>query len=680
MKKILPILFLFLLLSVSIWAGEERFKTGYEAFLSKNYSQTITNFASQIPSKFQPLSDYILWALGKSRIETGSYEEGIKSLEELLKSEPFSLLTSVAKVNIGKALQLKGDLLQARDFLKKNLESLSKDTKAEALYYLGLAQLQLGEKAEAAFHFKTIYLEYPNSVWASQALSQLQNMSPPQQFSVQELMNRADRIFESKNYAEALKSYEGVLRKEDSTFKVLATLKKGECLYYLKRYHEAIPFLKSTQSNIPLEFARLTLLHLGMSEQKSGNGIQAIFTFEKTHKIYPQTAEGEEAFYQLGKIALENGDFQKAYVLFQQMAEIYAHGKFRDKGLWSAGWNAYRHLDWEQALQFFSLLEKGATDFPTRGKAFYWRGRVFENQKNRVQAKQEWVLAYQASPYSYYGFLALKQLQGSRELKALPEIPSEWKIIKGSAKTGSLSSEKKNEEAPWDLHFQKALALYKWNLGKISSPELQQTLEQNRDSQGALLRLLEATKKSEAFFIPVLWGQKYWEVFKPLFKDEKEAESYRVSFQFPFAYRSFVQRASHEFSVPAELIVGLMRQESGFQPWVVSSANAQGLMQMLPSTARIRAHKAGIPLGDLFDPEFNIRLGTAELKGLLDRFSGNWIYAIAGYNAGPNRSSQWVQQNGNLSPDEFIEEIPFSETNLYVKLVLRNYWTYKALY
>jgi soluble lytic murein transglycosylase len=82
---------------------------------------------------------------------------------------------------------------------------------------------------------------------------------------------------------------------------------------------------------------------------------------------------------------------------------------------------------------------------------------------------------------------------------------------------------------------------------------------------------------------------------------------------------------------------------------------------------------------DLMNPADNIRLGTAELAAMLERFSGNWIHAFAAYNAGPARVQKWAAEFGSLAPDEFIEEIPFAETNLYVKLVLRNYWSYKML-
>ena len=167
---------------------------------------------------------------------------------------------------------------------------------------------------------------------------------------------------------------------------------------------------------------------------------------------------------------------------------------------------------------------------------------------------------------------------------------------------------------------------------------------------------------------------------KIAFADPQSAESFRTSLQYPFAYRSLIEQSAAQQGLPAALIVALMRQESAFMPWISSSANARGLMQLLPSTATPRAKAAGIPVGDLFDPTYNIQVGSAELKAMLERFSNNWLLAFSAYNAGPGRAKEWSSSFGELKPDEFTEEIPFAETNLYVKLVLRNYWSYRTLY
>ncbi|MEE9143557.1 MAG: transglycosylase SLT domain-containing protein, partial [Candidatus Binatia bacterium] len=82
----------------------------------------------------------------------------------------------------------------------------------------------------------------------------------------------------------------------------------------------------------------------------------------------------------------------------------------------------------------------------------------------------------------------------------------------------------------------------------------------------------------------------------------------------------------------------------------------------------------------LFEPHFNLKLGTQHLKVLLDRYSNNWVKAIAAYNAGENAVARWERNISSEDEEEFIERIPYRETRLYVKLVLRNHLIYKRLY
>lgn len=145
---------------------------------------------------------------------------------------------------------------------------------------------------------------------------------------------------------------------------------------------------------------------------------------------------------------------------------------------------------------------------------------------------------------------------------------------------------------------------------------------------------------------------------------------------FPTPYSSLVERASQEYAVEPALIYGIMRQESLFDPYAVSVAKAMGLMQLIPSTARYVANKEGIRLKNIYDPETNIRLGTAYLRYLLDKWSGDLIRAIASYNAGPSKVRSWYPHEDDFL---FIETIPISETRNYVKKVLYNYYVYSEL-
>ena len=129
------------------------------------------------------------------------------------------------------------------------------------------------------------------------------------------------------------------------------------------------------------------------------------------------------------------------------------------------------------------------------------------------------------------------------------------------------------------------------------------------------------------------------------------------------------------------LILGVIRQESAFREEARSAANARGLMQLLPTTGRRLARKAGVPrfsTPKLFRPETNITLGTRHLAMLLRQF-GREELALAAYNAGENRVDRWLQEMGNVDMAEFVERIPFSETRGYVKQVLTGKGHYQAL-
>ena len=136
-------------------------------------------------------------------------------------------------------------------------------------------------------------------------------------------------------------------------------------------------------------------------------------------------------------------------------------------------------------------------------------------------------------------------------------------------------------------------------------------------------------------------------------------------------------------SAESALILGVTRQESSFDPLARSGAGALGMMQLLPTTAKIVARRSGLGWGSLEDPDFNMKVGSAFLGQLVDQFSGSYVLAAAAYNAGPGRPTQWTGLCGDprgttSDPLDFIECIPFSETRDYVMRVLEATQVYRA--
>jgi soluble lytic murein transglycosylase len=139
--------------------------------------------------------------------------------------------------------------------------------------------------------------------------------------------------------------------------------------------------------------------------------------------------------------------------------------------------------------------------------------------------------------------------------------------------------------------------------------------------------------------------------------------------------------------VEACVVYSIARQESAFNPQVVSSANAIGLMQVTPDAGRDTAKRFGVTFDRqrlANDIVYNAQLGTAELGSDIASWRGSYILAFVAYNAGPRRAREWIEQYGdprdpNVDPIDWIERIPISETRNYVQRVVENMQVYRAL-
>ncbi len=145
------------------------------------------------------------------------------------------------------------------------------------------------------------------------------------------------------------------------------------------------------------------------------------------------------------------------------------------------------------------------------------------------------------------------------------------------------------------------------------------------------------------------------------------------SLRFPLHHEATIRREASRNALDPAWVAAEIRAESIFDPRARSSADARGLMQILPSTGATLARRLGVALPSaeaLYDPDTNITLGTAYLRQLMDRFGGKPYLVIAGYNAGPGAANRWLTQRPTLDPDFWIETIGYKETREYVARVL----------
>jgi peptidoglycan lytic transglycosylase len=320
-----------------------------------------------------------------------------------------------------------------------------------------------------------------------------------------------------------------------------------------------------------------------------------------------------------------------------------------------AGWIALRYLKKTSiALIHFKRLEKAANGPRSRSAATYWLSRTYKVRGNVLSAKK-YLERAASRPQTYYGQLALDALGRSPTPILLGATPR------------STSGRLKSYNSVRALIYLKKLG-YK-SLTNSFFNQLPYVLKQPGD-----LAALAALATS--YGLP--------HVSLRIAKRSSTVYGYDFGrLQFPTNVLPRLKKIGRP--VEMALVHALIRQESEFNGAARSYAGAQGLMQMMPGTAKITARRYAQPYSRkrLYDPSYNLMLGTAHIGDLIYRFSGSYIMLIAAYNAGGGRVNEWNKKFGDprtgaIDPIDWVESIPFNETRNYVKRVMENVHVYRS--
>ncbi|MGH7831569.1 MAG: transglycosylase SLT domain-containing protein, partial [Candidatus Binatia bacterium] len=296
------------------------------------------------------------------------------------------------------------------------------------------------------------------------------------------------------------------------------------------------------------------------------------------------------------------------------------------------------------------------------GAARYWQARTAERMGDSEEARRIYHEIVNGEEDSYYRGPAAKRLEG----------------MGAAVKENKISRPPPSSEAipppgsPISFHLARARELTEMELHRLAISELDEIKDQSSGELPLQALLMREYARNRAYDRSVSLANELG----------PSREEWR-RFRYPLAYWEMIQKGAEQQDVDPFLIVALIRQESLFDPRALSPASAHGLMQLLPSTAARIARQLGIPPPQpetLFDPELNLTLGIHYLKELLKLYSNSVVKALAAYNAGENAVARWEKQIRTEDEEEFIERIPYGETRLYVKLVLRNHLNYRNIY
>ena len=153
---------------------------------------------------------------------------------------------------------------------------------------------------------------------------------------------------------------------------------------------------------------------------------------------------------------------------------------------------------------------------------------------------------------------------------------------------------------------------------------------------------------------------------------------------YPQKYSDYVYTYSEEYEVDPLLIFAMIKAESNFNPKATSHSNAIGLMQLMENTAiemaRNMEEEETISKEELYEPQNNIKLGTKYFSILLKQYDNNLGLALAAYNAGMGNVAEWIEKGIIKQDGSDLENIPYQETNMYVRKIINNYQMYQKLY
>lgn len=347
----------------------------------------------------------------------------------------------------------------------------------------------------------------------------------------------------------------------------------------------------------------------------------------------------------LARRLLANGQITDAYQAVRSHGLDLTHRADFAEAEWLAGWIALRYMNQSrEAQQRFETLYQVVRYSVSKARAAYWAGRAWKALGDEIQAS-DWFQVAARHPTTYHGQLATQEL--GRKIHPTPEPAAPDEEERKRFDSSQLTSAVRLLN---DLDQRKLVRTFLLRLDRLDTSPSRKVLA------GELARSIGRVDLA-------VWVARY----------AQRDGNVMLNLGYPLYEipEGIPERA---------LMLAVARQESNFYSHAVSRAGAQGIMQLMPYTARRVARRHGLRYSRsrlTNDPAYNVKLGRRYLREMMTRFDGSYVLAVAAYNAGPNVVTRWLRKNGDprdgvLDPIDWIELIPYQETRTYVQRVLGN--------
>jgi soluble lytic murein transglycosylase len=657
--------------------GVAHLQAALRLYADEKYDLALQRFsaAAAAPS---PLGTYAAYYAGVSELRLDRFQPARVRFAKLRQTEGF--IGAAAALGEAEAAQGLNDFVAAAEIYQDILDNKPVDAPAIWLS-LASAAHAAGDRKRAAEAYLHLYYEFPLSEEAAQAEGPLQSLPEVQPIATGNArykleMGRGERLFGSRRYSEARNSFLRVKPYASGQEAEVVALRLAELDYFQGRYanaREALrPFLTNSAREAEARFFFL-MSHRGLRNHEAFEELARALS-----RDFPESTWTEEALNHLATHYIVNDRDDEADVVLRDLYGRFPRGRYSERAAWKAGWSAYRRGDMKEAIAFF---ESASVAFPRsdyRPAWLYWSARAAAAMGDRPGATARYRLTIADYRNTYYGRLAETMLEklgaasGPSHLvfaRTADEIDGEADFFPPTEEAiRMLLALGLYEPAVKELEF----AQIKWGgspavTATIAWANKQMAVGEAGQQQFSLARgSITLAKRAYPQFMANGGEQLPREILLTIF---------------PLSYWDLIRKYSADNRLDPYLVAALIAQESTFVRDIKSHAGAYGLMQMMPPTGRQYARKLKLrySLSLLTTPETNIRMGTMYFADKIREFGAIHL-ALASYNAGEGPVHRWMRENPGLAQDEFIDNIPYPETQQYVKRLLGTAEDYRRLY
>jgi len=593
-------------------------------------------------------------------------------LDALAKKEPTGYLAEAISLHLSEVLLAQQDARRAMSVLDDARKDKGLTVPEDVWIRLGRAAEAAGDRDKAIDAYRKVYYESPLSMQAIDAQSLLERLDETSISGKWKLeLGRAERLFAARRYAQARAGFAPLVPIATGDEQELVALRLAECDYYLDRFGASRdglrPFLDKSSRKAEARFFYLT------ATRALGDIDTYVTQARALVEDFPDSTWAAETLNNLASHYVIVDDDAAADGVFRELFRRFPDSRYAERAAWKIGWWAYRNGQFVDAAQAF---ESGAAVFPradTRPAWLYWAGRAHDQLGETAIANERYRIEVADYQNSYYGRLASKILE---ERNAQP-VTANVTVAPTSGVAQMPTAALIRQLVGLELYDAALKELQYAQRAWGNTPAIEATFAWIRHEQA---QTETAPERFDHLRGAITVMKRAYPQFLAAGGENLPPAVLEVIY--PLDYWPLIKKYSDANRLDPYLMTSLILQESTFTADVRSSANAYGLMQLLPTTGRRYARRLGIrpfSTASLTRPETNIRLGMTYFKELVDRFGGSH-YALAGYNAGENRVSQWLSEHPGLAQDEFIDDIPFPETQNYVKRILGIAEDYRRLY